>query len=485
MSAMVELMRRKQSLTLLDQRQTLLLENAYYMCNPPERGPRQEKQRPPMVLFIRHLIFDVLAKKTIDKVLKLIRKLDWDDPEVQQTLHKLFTRPWKVKYANVSLLALLAYDLQRYHAAFSIGVVDQVLEDIRRGLELNIYKNNQRRVATMKLLGELYIYRMVSSAIIFDTLWSLVTFGHPNGRPLPGQVCPIDAPDDFFRVRLVCVLLDSCGMCFDKGSLKKKLDSFLTFFQLYVLTKEPLSMDVEFMLSDTMEALRPNLAMPKTFEDAALAVDQMFSAEQNGNDVAGTAGDGEDSGEDEDEERQDREDDEEDDQVSNTDAASERPGSPDEEVVLSHKPEHAGPSAAEEEDFNKELAKMMLDSTQEARKVDRKAAAVMWETTVMTGGAKKRKEDTEKSSATGQEANAMTFTLLSRRGNKQMTKELVVPESAPIAVHTRNAQLQDKKEQQQLKKLVLDYEYREGMEAYQADIDTLRQKGVSFKFAKK
>ncbi|KIO28448.1 hypothetical protein M407DRAFT_71750 [Tulasnella calospora MUT 4182] len=464
MAAMVELMRRKQSLTLMDQRQTLLLENAYYMCNPPERGPRQEKERSQMVLFIRHLIFDVLAKKTIDKVLKLIRKLDWDDPEVQQTLHKIFTRPWKVKYANVSLLALLTYDLQRYHATFSIGVVDQVLEDTRRGLELNIYKNNQRRVATMKLLGELYIYRMISSAIVFDTLWSLVTFGHPNGRPLPGQVCPIDAPDDFFRVRLVCVLLDSCGMCFDKGSLKKKLDAFLTFFQLYVLTKEPLTMDVDFMLSDTMESLRPNLAMPKTFEDAALAVDQLFSAEQNG------IGDGEDSGEDEDEERQERDVDEEDDQASNPDAVgpvSDRPGSPDEEVVLSHKPEHVGPSAEEEADFNKELAKMMLDSTQEARKVDRKAAAVMWETAVMTGGAKKKKEDTEKSSINGHDADFMKFTLLSRKGNRQITKDLVVPESAPIAVHTRNAQLQDKFEQQQLKKLVLDYEYREGMEEYQ------------------
>jgi regulator of nonsense transcripts 2 len=35
-----------------------------------------------MVLFIRHLVYDVLVKKTIDKVLRLIRKLDWEDEEV-------------------------------------------------------------------------------------------------------------------------------------------------------------------------------------------------------------------------------------------------------------------------------------------------------------------------------------------------------------------------------------------------------------------
>lgn len=57
--------------------------------------------------------------------------------QVTRTLHKIFTRPWKVKYINISLLAMLTYDLQRYHAPFSIAVVDQVLEDIRRGLEVS------------------------------------------------------------------------------------------------------------------------------------------------------------------------------------------------------------------------------------------------------------------------------------------------------------------------------------------------------------
>ncbi len=131
-----------------------------------------------MELFIRHLIYDVLAKKTIDKVLKLVRKLDWDDPVTRQVLFKVFTKPWKIKYGSISLLAMLTYDLQRYHSDFTIGVVDQVLEDIRRGLEQNVYSTNQRRLATIKYLGELYIYRLLSSSIIFDTLWTLVTFGH-------------------------------------------------------------------------------------------------------------------------------------------------------------------------------------------------------------------------------------------------------------------------------------------------------------------
>jgi regulator of nonsense transcripts 2 len=141
-----------------------------------------------MELFIRHLIFDVLAKKTIDKVLKLIRKLDWDDEEVKLVLHKVFTKPWKIKYSNISLLAMLTYDLQRYRPAFSISVVDQILEDVRRSLEQNLYSANQRRLATVKFLGELYIYRMFSSSIIFDTLWSIVTFGHREFCSQPSMI---------------------------------------------------------------------------------------------------------------------------------------------------------------------------------------------------------------------------------------------------------------------------------------------------------
>ena len=105
--------------------------------------------------------------------------------KTSRTLHSVFTKPWKVKYGSVNLLAMLTYDLQRYHPAFAVGVVDQVLEDTRRGLELNVYKTNQRRVAMMKYLGELYIYRLIGSSIIFDTLWSMVTFGH---RELQGII---------------------------------------------------------------------------------------------------------------------------------------------------------------------------------------------------------------------------------------------------------------------------------------------------------
>ena len=44
------------------------------------------------------------------------------------------------------------------------------------------------------------------------------------------------------------------------------------------------------------------------------------------------------------------------------------------------------------------------------------------------------------------------------------TRQLAVPAASALAVHTRSAQLQDKVEQQHLKRLVLNYEQREEAE---------------------
>ncbi|KAI0071735.1 transcription factor [Panus rudis PR-1116 ss-1] len=479
---MLDLMRKKQSMKHLDQRQQLLLENAYYQVNPPERAAREVKERTPMELFIRHLIYDVLTKKTIDKILKLIRMLDWNDPSVRHILHKVFTKPWKIKYGNISLVAMLTYDLQRYHPEFTIAVVDQVLEDIRRGLEQNVYNMNQRRVATAKLLGELYIYRIISSSIIFDTLWTLVTFGHPEGRPLPGQPCPIDMPDDFFRIRLVCVLLDTCGMCFDRGPQMKKLDNFLTFFQMYILCKDPLPMDIEFMLNDSLEAVRPKLVMYKTYEEAATAVDEMFvAALQNAGLITGDDS-GDESG-DEDERRE--ENDEEDIEKIDPEAAvDERAPSPEAVLLKSSSThENLGPTEDDDAEFAKELAKLVTESTTETRKVDKKTALALWESTVPPPGMRKKRvgedndDDGEGSAET--EEGVMTFTVFTKKGNKQQanTRQLAIPAEAPLAVQTRTAQMQDKVEQQHLKQLVLNYEQREEAEELKA-LETRNRAGA-------
>lgn len=58
----------------------------------------------------------------------------------------------------------------------------------------------------------------------------------------------LDPPEDFFRVRMVIILLETCGHYFDRGSSKKRLDQFLIHFQRYILSKGHPPLDIEFDL---------------------------------------------------------------------------------------------------------------------------------------------------------------------------------------------------------------------------------------------
>ena len=73
-------------------------------------------------------------------------------------------------------------------------------------------------------------------------LYTILSFGHST----PEESETLDPPSNYFRVRLVCVLLATCGHYFSRGSAKVKLDRFLTYFQRYLLYKPPLPLDVEF-----------------------------------------------------------------------------------------------------------------------------------------------------------------------------------------------------------------------------------------------
>ncbi len=46
------------------------------------------------------------------------------------------------------------------------------------GLEQNDFKFNQRRIAEVKYLGELYNYRMLEHPVIFDAMYKIMMFGY-------------------------------------------------------------------------------------------------------------------------------------------------------------------------------------------------------------------------------------------------------------------------------------------------------------------
>ncbi|XP_077976967.1 regulator of nonsense transcripts 2-like isoform X2 [Glandiceps talaboti] len=277
-NALLELMMRKKSKLHLNERQMTMVENAFFYCNPPDVKQEVKKERPPLHEYIRKLLYKDLSKLNVEKILKQIRKLAWDDRVISSYTTKCLTSIWNVKYNNIHCVASLLAGLVPYHEEVGIQVVDGVLEEIRLGMEINHPKYNQRRVSIVKFLGELYNYRMVESSVIFKELYSFITFG----VNLEGPSTPIDPPEHLFRLRLVCTLLDTCGQYFDRGSSKKKLDCFFVYFQRYIWYKKqlelwnpdthPFPIDVEYMVSDTLEALRPKMKPPSNADEANQAV---------------------------------------------------------------------------------------------------------------------------------------------------------------------------------------------------------------------
>lgn len=391
MASFLETLSRKKTVQHLGQQERMVIENAIYYVDPPPRPAIQQKERTPMEQYIRRLIYLDMNKRNYTKVLKTIRKLHWEEQEVIDILERVFSKPVKVKYGSIHLLAILISALYRYHQDFVIGVVDNILEQITLGLEQNDFKFNQKRIAEVKYLGELYNYKMIDSPVIFDTLYRIITFGHEGGTPVPGKINVMDMPDDFFRLRLACTLLDTCGHCFDRGSPKKKLDFFLCFFQYYLFTKDALPMDVDFLVQDTFSAIRPQWKLATEPEEATRifseAVAQNYKVQDSERPVdpeledeeaeSSSSDDGlEDFAMPEIDDEQEQESSEEGEGEGeasgpNADANGESDDeSEDEQIVVTRQEEERDPEA--EADFDREFEKMMAESM-DSRRFERKA----------------------------------------------------------------------------------------------------------------
>ena len=110
--------------------------------------------------------------------------------------------------------------------------------------------------------------------VIFDVLYLLITFGHAQGKngSLESLIDPIV---DTFRVRLVCCLLETCGQYFDTGSAKRRLETFLLYFQRYILLKQFVPIDVEFMVADLFDHFLPNSPRFASLSEANTKIEEL------------------------------------------------------------------------------------------------------------------------------------------------------------------------------------------------------------------
>ena len=82
--------------------------------------------------------------------------------------------------------------------------------------------------------------------------------------------------------------------------------------------------------------------------------------------------------------------------------------------------EHLGPSQEDEDEFAKELAKLVTDTSMESRKVDKKTALALWDSAVLPPVVRKKRADEEDAEFNGSpEPGTMAFTVITKRGHKQ------------------------------------------------------------------
>ncbi|KAH8659144.1 armadillo-type protein [Tricladium varicosporioides] len=489
MTSFLETLKRKKSVQHIGQQERMLIENAVYYVDPPIRAAIQQKERTPIDLFIRKLIYLDMNNRNYTKILKQIRRLHWEETEVVDILETVFSKPGKVKYGNIHLLAILVSALYRYHQDFVTTIIDNLLEYIVLGLESNDFKFNQRRLAEVKYLGELYNYRMVDHPVIFDTMYRIMTLGH-GGPPIPGRINFFDMPDDFFRIRLVATILETCGIFFNRGAAGKKLDYFLSFFQYYIYTKDTLPMDIEFIVQDVFALTRPQWKLASNIEEAsrafqlAMAQDQKTAgldkvvepddADSDSSSDDGLAdGDAENAlaeaeAEAEGEGEEDSDSDEEADLDTNGDTVISAPGTDSEEesFVVARQEEEIDPE--DEADFEREYAKMMAESL-ESRKHERKSTfdvplPIRRKDRDVAATNEMWNEEAIPAKTNTIPSGTMAFSLLTKRGNRQQTRTVALPSDSTFAIAMKTQQQAEREEQQRIKNLVLNYDLRDGEE---------------------
>ncbi|XP_076650949.1 UPF2 regulator of nonsense mediated mRNA decay [Halictus rubicundus] len=518
----LEQMMRKKAVTALDSRYVTIIENAYYFVNPPEStGGVSKKDRPPIHEFIRKLLYQDLSKTNTDKVLKWMRKLDWEDENVSSYAIKCLTAAYNVKYLNIRCVGSLLAGLVAHYETIGPHVVDGVLEDIRLCMEINLPKFNQRRIAMVKYLGELYNYRMVESGDIFRTLYLLITFGVSMDHNIPSV---LDPPDHLFRIRLVCTLLGTCGQYFSGGSSKKKLDYFLIFFQNYYWfkytnpiwsTDNPFPVGIDYMYRDTLTMLRPKMQLFQSYKEAQCAVEELRNTlyptlgnpiaedgadaesdmgviAEGDEEVTITSGNGsgdakgvadlhfeesEDCSEAQSEEEWTADAERYDTMGTQENTQGDQSlseGGTDGvlmDVTELNAALPAGPrrvSCPEDDDFLSALDKMVSDNIQDRMRDSVKPQQVDISVPLHVKTTKKTYEQLQERPS---DNNTVDFVLMLRKGNKQQYKNLAVPVSSELAMNLRNREQEQKEEKERVKRLTLNITERQEEEDYQETIN--------------
>ena len=242
-----------------DDRAFRLITNSISICKPQEKTLiKKVKKRSDEEEYLRFLMNNCLNsdENSIKKVAALIRRFDWNKNEniIFKVILKYLLSSNEDKISNCCRLLNL---IKNYHQKFFFNLINVILEEVRIGLERNDFNDNQHKLILAIIIGNFYVNKIINTDLIFYILGMIITF-NPSWSMGAKEFMidnPLDSPFDTFRIQMILKILDICGkkLCLPKN--KENLNKFIEFLQMYILSKQYLSIEVENKITSCFEKL--------------------------------------------------------------------------------------------------------------------------------------------------------------------------------------------------------------------------------------
>lgn len=235
---------------LRDERSYNSIYNSLSICRPQEKALHKKvKVRPIEEEYIRFLIYKLLNKDNTTKIAMLLRKMNWDiyGDLIFKVVFKYLVRS---NENQIKICCEMLSKLKEYHPIFIFNLINIMLEQIRIGLERNDFNDNQHKIQISMVVGYFYLNKIINSDILYYTMYMILLFNPEwsNGLKLLIADNPLDSPMDTFRILMIVTILEICGSKLNSSSIiakQQRLDEFVHCFQVYILTKQYLPLDVE------------------------------------------------------------------------------------------------------------------------------------------------------------------------------------------------------------------------------------------------
>mmetsp|Transcript_6144 Transcript_6144/g.20473 ORF Transcript_6144/g.20473 Transcript_6144/m.20473 type:complete len:1125 (-) Transcript_6144:688-4062(-) len=309
----------------LSAKHSSLVDTTYLACVPPLVSSRRKKAKHPIQLWVKFVVDKAMRewvpaeqtdtptagdhdakKKTgkksrspdtkddvvVRKTVRSLRKLDWHTHEryVIQRLFKGAVSQGNVQSAACATKIVCGLDVFRESAVSNF--VDAVLEENRCLTETNGIGTNQRRIACGRLLGQLFVSKIIGVDVVFAQLYAALgppgpenekeSLGNePRDDETETRAGAIDAPHDLIRVRVALAVLNTVlGRLDIKKIATPQVQRYLTYFQRFALSKRT-TPDVAMDVRDVLKSFLGEEYVPfANFADANHACLEIEKQEQ-------------------------------------------------------------------------------------------------------------------------------------------------------------------------------------------------------------